>query len=69
MFMDCWEKYDFLERELNTIEVALKQAETQQDEESCIRYKRLALMHIIQMQEALEYFKDDLAAAIEESGL
>jgi hypothetical protein len=69
MLEECWKKYDFLERELNTLASALKQAEAQQDKESCMRYKRQALMHLRTMQAALEYFVADFAAELEEKSL
>lgn len=58
------EKYNFLQRELNTVEAALKQAETQPDEESYMHCMQQGLMHLLSMQSTLEYFVTDVRAEL-----
>ncbi|GHO79861.1 hypothetical protein KSD_76320 [Ktedonobacter sp. SOSP1-85] len=66
MFERCQKKHDFLQRELNTIEAALKQAGTQPDEESYMRCLQQALMHLLTMRSTLEYFVTDVRAELAE---
>ncbi|GHO77175.1 hypothetical protein KSD_49460 [Ktedonobacter sp. SOSP1-85] len=66
MLEKCWKKYDFLQRELSTLEAAFRHADAQPDEESYTRCMQQGLMHLLTMQSTLEYFVIDVRAELAE---